>query len=123
MPPVRAKSTLEEARIARAIEALDAAEYPSVLAAYKAFNVPYFKLLGRYRHGRMASHGGQNKALDKAQEAALLEYIDRCHQLGRPVNRRQITRAANSILWSLGNIKEVSKPWVTRFDSFNYSIN
>jgi hypothetical protein len=101
MPPVRAKSTPEEARIARVIEALDAAEYPSVLAAYKAFNMTYFKLLGRYRHGRTALHSGQNKSLDKAQEGALLEYIDRC---------QQITRAANLILWSSSNIKEVSKP-------------
>jgi hypothetical protein len=119
MPPVRTKSTPEETRIAKAIEALHTGEYKSVSTAHKAFNVPYYKLLGRYRHGRKASHGGQNKALDKAQEAALLEYIDRCDQLGRPAKRRHITMAANSILWSSGQFKEVSKPWITRFDNFN----
>jgi hypothetical protein len=87
MPPVRTKSSPEEARIVRAVEALDAGEYLSVSAAYKAFNVLYHKLLGRYRHRTKASHSGQNKALDKAQEAALLEYIDRCDQLGRPTKR------------------------------------
>jgi hypothetical protein len=77
--------------------------------------VPYKKLLGRYKHGSKASHGGHNNALDSAQEKALLEYIDRCDQLGWPAKRWHIALATNSILWASGEFKEVSKPWVTRF--------
>jgi Tc5 transposase DNA-binding domain len=113
---VRTKNTLEEARIAKAIRALDNGECKSVSEAYKAFNVLYKKLLGRYHHGSKASHGGQNKALDAAQEEALLQYIDQCDQLSRPLKRWHIELAANSILWSNGQFKEVSHNWITRFD-------
>jgi len=102
MPVVRTKSNPEESRITKAINALVSSEQPSVLAAHKAFNVPYKKLLGRYAHGTEASHGGQNKALDKVQEEALLQYIDRCSELGRPAKRQDIINAANSILWNSG---------------------
>jgi hypothetical protein len=87
MPVVRTKSNPEESRITKAINALVSGEQPSVLAAHKAFNVLYKKLLGRYAHGTEASHGGQNKALDTAQEEALLQYIDRCSELGRPTKQ------------------------------------
>src|SRR5450432_3727394 len=99
MPAVRKKANPEEARITKAIEALDSGEQKSVRAAHKAFNVPYKKLLGRYKHGTEASHGGQNKALDEAQEDALLQYIDRCSESGRPAKQQDIINAANSILW------------------------
>src|SRR5450432_2115103 len=100
MPPIRNKVTPEEGRIVKAMEALKSSECKTVSDAQKAFNIPYKKLLGRFRHGMKASHGGQNKALDEAQEQALLEYIDRCDQLGRLSKRRHIALAANSILWS-----------------------
>src|SRR5450432_4858441 len=98
MPVVRTRNTPEEARIAKAIQALDNGECKSVSEAHKAFNVPYKKLLSRYRHRSKASHSGQNKALDAAQEEALLQYIDRCNQLSRPSKRQHIELAANSIL-------------------------
>jgi hypothetical protein len=56
MPVVRTKVTPEEGRIAKAIEALNTGEHKLVLEAHKAFNVPYKKLLGRYRHGAKALH-------------------------------------------------------------------
>jgi hypothetical protein len=98
MPVVRSKSNLEESRIAKAIDALVSGEQPSVLAVHKAFHVPYEKLYGRYIEGREASHSGQNKALDTAQEEALLQYIDRCSKLGRPTKQQDIINGANSIL-------------------------
>ena len=77
MPVIRTKPTPEETRITRAIQALESGSVKSVAAAYRVYNVPYQKLLGRYNRGTSASHGGQNKALNKAQEEALLQYIDR----------------------------------------------
>jgi hypothetical protein len=87
MPAVCNKVTPEGGRIEKALEALRSGDQKSAYAAHKAFNVPYKKLLGRYKHGSKASHSGYNKALDNAQEKALLEYIDRCDQLGRPAKR------------------------------------
>jgi Tc5 transposase DNA-binding domain len=115
MPIVRTKSTPEEGRITKAIDALRSGEQESVLSAHKAFNVPYRKLLGRFAHGKEASHGGQNKALDDAQEEALLQYIDHCSESGRPAKRQDIINGANSILWSSGQFIEVSHSWVTRY--------
>jgi len=113
---VRTKNTPEEGRIVKAMEALRNGECKSVSEAHIAFNILYKKLLGRYCHRSKALHGGQNKALDKAQEEALLEYIDRCDQLGRPTKRRHIALATNSILWSSSQFKEVSRNWITRFN-------
>jgi hypothetical protein len=47
---VRTKNTLEEGRIVMAMEALRNSECKSVSEAHIAFNIPYKKLLGRYRH-------------------------------------------------------------------------
>jgi hypothetical protein len=108
MPPIRTKSNPEEIRIAKAVDALRSGEQPSVHAAHKAFHIPYRKLYGRFIEGREASHGGQNKALDNAQEEALLEYIDQCSERGRPAKRQDIINGANSILWSSGQFIQVS---------------
>ena len=66
MPVVQTKNTLEEGRIVKAMEALYNSECKLVSEAYIAFNIPYKKLLGRYRYRSKASYSGQNKALDKA---------------------------------------------------------
>ena len=98
MPAVQKKANPEEACIARAIEALCSGEQKSVRAAHKAFNLLYKKLLGRYQHRTEASHSRQNKALDKAQEDALLQYIDRYSEGGRLAKRQYIINVVNSIL-------------------------
>jgi Tc5 transposase DNA-binding domain len=116
MPVLRTRDTPEEGRISNAIKALENGESKSVWAAHKAFNIPYSKLLGRFRHGTKASHGGQNKALDSAQEESLLQYITFRHEMGRPVKRRQLCVAAESILWNSGQFRQVSSTWITRFD-------
>jgi len=115
MPVVRTKDTPEEGRISKALAALESHEYRSVWAAHKAFNIPYAKLLGPHRHGTKASHGGHNKALNTAQEESLLRFITLRHEIGRPAKRRQICQAAESILWSSGQFKQVSSVWITRF--------
>ena len=97
MPPIRTiKVTPEERRIANAIKALKDGEYTSVLQAHRDFNVPYQKLLARYKGRPSTNHlGGLNKLLDGAQEQALLQYIDRCNELGCQCDHKQIERGAN----------------------------
>jgi len=116
MPPIWKKITPEEQRIDKAIKALKNDEYISVVKAHRAFNVPYQKLLQRY-NGRPAadSLGGHNKTLDDAQEQALLQYIDRCSELGRPCKHKHIELAANSILRASGNPNIVSRAWTSQF--------
>jgi hypothetical protein len=65
-------------------------------------------------HGKDPSHSGHNKALNEAQEEALLQYIDRCSELGRPTKRQDIINGANSILWNSGTFIQVSHSWITR---------
>jgi hypothetical protein len=111
MPPNRKKDTPEEARIAKAIEAIHSKECVSIAAAHRQFNVLYQKLCNRLNSTAPdSSNSGRNKVLDKVQEAVLLYYIDRCYKLGRPANRCMITLAANSILRTSGNTRIVSKP-------------
>ena len=67
----------------------------------------------------------ENKLLNDAQEQAILQYIDRCDQLGRPCDHRRIELAANSVLRASGTLqltgryfglpKTVSKAWTSRF--------
>ena len=79
MPPIRSKITPEEARIARAIKGIARGEYKSVAEANRACNVPYGKLYYRNKGWKCNdANGGLNKALDYAQEEALLLYIDWC---------------------------------------------
>src|SRR5277367_4478808 len=116
MPPIRKKITPEEQRIARAIKALKDGEYTTVAKAHRAYNVPYQKLLLRHQ-GRLSTNslGGHNKALNDAQEQALLQYIDRCDELGRPCKHKHIELAANSLLRASGNSNTVSRAWTSRF--------
>src|SRR5947209_4715665 len=126
MPPIRTKANPEEGRIAKAIEALEKGEFTHVTEAHRYFNVPYGKLLHRYQ-GRKAANslGGKNKLLNDAQEQAILQYIDRYDQLGRPCDHRHIELAANSVLQASGTLqltgryfglpKTVSKAWTSRF--------
>ena len=56
--------------------------------------------------GRKAANslGGKNKLLNDAQEQAILQYIDRRDQLGRPCDHRRIELAANSVLRAAGTL-------------------
>ena len=116
MPPIQTKITPEETRIARAIKGIASGEYKSVAEANWACNVPYSKLYYRNKGWKCNdTNGGLNKALDPAQEEALLLYIDRCDELGRPCKHRHIEMGANSILQASGTSKVVSRAWTSRF--------
>ena len=115
MPPICKKCSPEDARIIKAIEALDSGDCGSVSEAARGFTVPYHKLLQQYQNRENSTtHGGHNKALDDAQEQALLVYIQRCHIAGKAVHQHHIQSAANALLLAGPHPQqEVSRPWVT----------
>src|SRR5947199_2293196 len=99
MPPSRSakKVTPEEQRIARAIKDIQNGTLKNATIASAHHKVPYYKLVRRL-NGRLGveHNGGHNKALSKIQEEALLIYIDRCDQLGRPCKHKHIELASKS---------------------------
>jgi hypothetical protein len=117
MPPIRTvKITPEERRIADAIRAVKNEERASLLKAHAQFSVPYGKLRARF-HGRPSTDylGGHNKTLDQEQEEAVLQYIDRCDELGAQCSHKQIELAANSVLRKSGSPETVSRAWTSCF--------
>src|ERR1700734_1871975 len=117
MPAIRTKNvTPEERRIAKAIEEIHDGTLKNITVAAQHHRLPYYKLYYRF-HGRPAleSNGGLNKALSPVQERALLLYIDRCEEMGRPCEHKHIEMAANSILQASDSPHLVSTPWTTRF--------
>jgi Tc5 transposase DNA-binding domain len=121
MPPIRStkpanKVTPEEQRIAKAICDLKDGTLKNPAVAARAYHVPYDKLLRRSKGmPSIDSNGGHNKALTSSQEQALLLYIDRCEELGRPCKRKHIKIGANTLLALSGSLGHVSKSWTTRF--------
>jgi hypothetical protein len=115
MPLIRTKKvTSEEQRIAKAIDDLKDGMHKNAAAAALAWRVPYNKLLRRYQGMPSAdSLGGHNKTLNVEQENALLLYIDRCEELGRPCKHRHIEMGANSLLQASGSSQTVSKSWAS----------
>src|SRR4051794_27415911 len=93
----RTKNTPEERRIVKALQELAAGTHKYMSATATANNMSYYKLYGRH-NGQESPIGDQNKFLNKAQKASLLQYIQRCDELGRPPKKRYIQQAANSIL-------------------------
>ena len=115
MPPIRGKKvTPEEQRIAKAIKEIQDGTLKNASVAAKHHHVPYHKLYHRL-HGRpaMETNGGHNKALSAEQEKALLLYIDRCEELGRPCEHKHIELAANSLLRASDSLRLVSRSWTT----------
>ena len=110
MPAVRSKKvTPEEKRITKAIQAIKDGTAKSASVAAREYSVPYSKLYHRLHRRLVAdSLGGHNKALSIKQEKALLLYIDRCDELGRPCKHKHIELGANSLLLASGSIHTVS---------------
>ena len=97
MPVIRTKKvTPEERRIAKAIEEIHNGTLKNITVAAQHHCVPYYKLYYRF-YGQIAleSNGRLNKALSPMQEKALLLYINRCKEIGRPYKHKHIEIAAN----------------------------
>ena len=112
MPPSRTakKVTPKEQRIAKAIQEIRDGTLKNATIASKHHRVPYYKLVRRLNgQSAVENNSGHNKALSTIQEKALLLYIDRCKELGRPCKQKHIEMAANSLLFASSSLQTVSR--------------
>src|SRR5436853_4182139 len=72
---------------------------------YHCFYVPYKLVRQLNGQSTTENNGGHNKALSTIQEKALLLYIDRCEERGRPCKHKHIEIVANSLLLNLALYK------------------
>jgi len=115
MPAIRTKKVApEEQRIAKAIKEIQDGTLKNVTVAAQHYHVPYYKLYHCF-HGQpaMETNGRLNKALSVKQEKALLLYINRCKEMGRPCEHKHIELAANSLLRASDSLRLVSRSWTT----------
>jgi len=104
----------EEARVAKAIKALNDKTYPSMAATARGERCDYDILRTRIR-GIKENHsrGGHNKRLNATQEASLKLHCERLILYRQNLERKHIQQAVNSSLRADGQ-KHVSKPWLSR---------
>lgn len=90
-----------EARIQLAILELENVESPNIKAWAREHNLPYQRLLARYK-GRSSrtERIPSGRKLDESQESALCRYIDFLDSIYLPPKRPAIEAAANAILAS-----------------------
>jgi hypothetical protein len=114
--PKSNQSSEEEIQISLAMKAIENGECKSVADASRRFQVPYQKLRRR-RSGTRAitENGGNRTALSSEQNAALLQYIDRCRHLGRPPTKQTIKAAARTILQLSNRLNKLGKKWWNRW--------
>lgn len=88
-----------EDRISAAYEAYQTHKKPNIKALSRDFDVPYSRLLVRIR-GRKSRSMRQptNKALDKAQEAALIQWITCLDKAYALPTAATVEQCANAIL-------------------------
>ncbi|KAJ5465269.1 uncharacterized protein N7458_000955 [Penicillium daleae] len=88
-----------EYRIKIALHELESVDKPNVKAWARSHNLPYQRLLARYkgRHSR-SERSPSGRKLDGAQESALCRYIDILDSIYAPPSRPEIAAAANAIL-------------------------
>lgn len=110
-----------EARIQLAILELENVESPNIKAWAREHNLPYQRLLARYKgRSSRSERTPSGRKLDESQEAALCRYIDFLDSIYLPPKRPVIAAAANAILSSC-HIDDSTKPptigghWLQRF--------
>jgi hypothetical protein len=110
-----------ESRIQSAILELENVESPNISAWARTRNLPYQRLLARYKGRCSFSERTPNgRKLDESQESALCRYIDFLDSIYLPPKRPAITAAANAILAS-SHVDNSTKPptigshWLQRF--------
>ncbi|KAJ6096532.1 hypothetical protein N7486_007278 [Penicillium sp. IBT 16267x] len=110
-----------EARIQLAILELENVESPNIKAWAREHNLPYQRLLARYKgRSSRSERTPSGRKLDESQEAALCRYIDFLDSIYLPPKRPVIAAAANAILASY-HIDDSTKPptigghWLQRF--------
>lgn len=120
MPKSNESNESIESRIQLAILELENVEKPNIKAWARARNLPYQRLLARYKGRLSLSERPPNgRKLDKSQESALCRYIDFLDSIYFPPKRPAIAAAANAILASgyTGPIKPptIGDYWIRRF--------
>jgi hypothetical protein len=110
-----------ESRIQLAILELENVEMPNIKAWARSRNLPYQRLLARYK-GRLSLSDRQpnGRKLDESQESALCRYIDFLDSIYLPPKRPAIAAAANAILASCHTDDSTEPPtigrhWLQRF--------
>jgi Tc5 transposase DNA-binding domain/DDE superfamily endonuclease len=113
-----------ELRIQAALVELEESQRPNARRTARDFDVPYRRLWRRWTSRTMSlvDNGGHNKALGKAQEAAICQYIDLLEAMGLPIREKTLPQTANDILrrhheqsGAEGPPRQVSKMWAVRF--------
>ena len=105
-----------EARIQLAIDAINSNLTRSICAAATQFDVPYQRLLVCI-NGRpnKKSVRGLNKALNEAQELALMKYLDLSIKLDFPIHYDMLHSAAETILTECDSTRILGKGWAAQF--------
>ena len=108
MPKSTESNESIEARIQLAILELENVEKPNIKAWARSRNLPYPRLLARYK-GRpsLFDRPSNGRKLDDSQESALCRYIDFLDSIYLPPKRPIIAASTNTILASsyTGNSK------------------
>jgi DDE superfamily endonuclease. len=101
-----------ENRIQEALQAYHDRKKPKIKPLAQEFGVSYQRLLRRV-HGRnsRSTRPGTNKALDNAQEQALIAWIGILDDAMAPPTPQDIESCANEILARGGSTRRVGKNW------------
>ena len=112
---------LIESRIQVALHHIEGLNKPNIKACARTYNVPYQRLLARYKGRPSLSERRPNgRKLDEAQESALCRYIDYLDSIYIPPSRQDIAATANEIL-TAGHVDPSSPAptigghWLNRF--------
>jgi hypothetical protein len=99
MPNSKESNESIESRIQLAILELENVEKPNIKAWARTKNLPYQRLLARYKgRASLSDRRPTGRLLDESQETALCRYIDYLDSIHLPPKRPAITAAANAIL-------------------------
>ena len=105
-----------EGRLSSALCAYRDRGGPKIAPLAREFRVSYQQLKGRV-HGRQSrsARPGPNKALDKAQEQALISWVKILSDANAPATAQEIEGCANDILSRGGSNRRVNKNWAYDF--------
>jgi Tc5 transposase DNA-binding domain len=105
-----------EDRMSNALQAYHDRSRPKIAQLAREFRVPYQRLKGRV-HGRVSrsARPGPNKALDKSQEQALIDWVTLLDNANASLTAQEVEATANEILSRSGSDQHVSKNWAYRF--------
>ena len=110
-----------ESRIENALVAISREETPNISRFAREFNVPYQRLLNRFKgRNSRSTRSPTGRLLSDAQESALCHYINTLDELDIHARPSMVENAANSILKEGYTTKDlppptISEKWLKRF--------